>query len=247
MWEDLKLNQPEIPKPEEIIDEILDSVFTELDLSQIKDRFNEIFRTTLDDVYKRYLEYERSAGKTALVDTVTKRLPAASAIDLANYLGDRINGLDAYFLSLSQGRKSRAGSTLEDVLEKLLRKLEYEFDAQPVVNGKPDFIFPSKEQYEENANDTIVFTTKRTARERWRQIITEGARGAQLFLGTIDPDITSHQLSEMNLHRVWVVVPQNLKNDMPGYKTAPNVISYGVFFDDWLDPAMVRWKNRGII
>ena len=247
LWKDLKRNQPEIPQHSEIINEVLASILTGLDASEIKDRFNEIFTTTLSKVYKMYQEYERNAGKVALVRTVAERLPTGSAMDLAVYLGDRFNGIDEYCLSLGQGRKSRAGATIEDVVEKLFVQLGYEFDTQPLVNGKPDFIFPSKAQYEENANQTIVFTTKRTARERWRQIITEGARGAQLFLGTIDPDITSHQLSEMNDHRVWVVVPQDMKNKIPDYKNAPNVIPYREFFDDWLDPAMERWKRRGII
>ena len=95
-----------------------------------------------------------------------------------------------FFLSLSQARKSRAGKTFEYILKALFDKCEIPYSYQPVVNGNPDFIIPDKESYLDAPQNTLVVTLKRTTKERWRQVSTEGARGYRFFLATIDKKIT---------------------------------------------------------
>lgn len=155
--------------------------------------------------------------------------------------------LDRFYLSLTQSRKVRAGSAFEIVLKTLFKTLGYPFDEQQVINGKPDFLMPSRNHYDKNPMDCIIFTAKRTLRERWRQIVTEGMRGLGFYLATIDEEISGAQLGEMLNHRIYIVVPENIKNRIASYRQAPNVITFEDFFRQHLDPAVKRWKENRVI
>jgi len=93
--------------------------------------------------------------------------------------------------------------------------------------------------------DCIIFTVKRTLRERWRQIVTEGTRGFLFYLATIDESIAGRDLSEIRNHRIYLVVPERIRAET--YSDQPNVISFETFFELHLDPAMKRWRKNKII
>ena len=173
-------------------------------------------------------------------------VPIGSCVEeTLNCVGDHAHVLDRFFMSLSQSRKSRAGKAFETIIQTLFTKLSYPYTPQAVINGKPDFIIPNVEHFHRNAMDCIIFTAKRTLRERWRQIVTEGTRGFLFFLATIDGGLTDNQLQEMQSNRIYVVVPQEMKTEF--YTKANNVISFEMFFSQHLDPAMIRWKKNSII
>jgi len=104
---------------------------------------------------------------------------------------------------------------------------------------------PSYKYWQVNPLDCIVFTSKRTLRERWRQIITEGTKGIGFFLATIDDKLTGAQLEEMHKNRIYIVCPESIIREK--YRDKVNVISFSRFFKDYLDPAMDRWKRNGVI
>jgi len=154
--------------------------------------------------------------------------------------------LDRFYLSVAQSRKTRAGQTFEATIRGLFRRCGYPFEERSIVNGRPDFLMPSQAHYLRFATDCIVFTAKRTIRERWRQIATEGTRGRALYLATIDEGVSASQAAEMLQNRIYLVVPQELKRDISHYADAPNIISFEDFFTDHLDPAMERWRRAGL-
>ena len=88
---------------------------------------------------------------------------------------------------------------------------------------------------------------KRTLRERWSQIVTEGTRGLGFYLATIDESISARDLGEMIHSRINLVVPTRIKDVRPEYLDAPNVISFENFFRFHVDPAMDRWRAAGVI
>ena len=155
--------------------------------------------------------------------------------------------LDRFYLSIAQSRRTRAGSTFEATIRGLFRQCGYPFQEQCIVNGKPDFLMPSEAHYRKLATDCIIFTVKRTIRERWRQIATEGTRGKALYLATLDGKVSSKQTEEMLHNRIYLVVPRELKQGVPAYQSAPNVISFEDFFTDHLNPAMERWRRAGVV
>lgn len=234
---------------EEILNEATGKIISgeNLNPGYIKDNFDSIFNEICDEGYRIYLEYEKDYGKKVISEYVNYliRNNSENISDISESIGDSFTLFDRFFLSLSQSRRSRAGKTFEALTRSLFKRLDYPFKEQPVINGKPDFIIPSQEHYRTNAMDCIIFTAKRTLRERWRQIVTEGTRGLGFFLATIDEKISDIQLGEMLRHRIYLVTPQNIKNQC--YNNAVNVISYRQFFRDHLDPAMIRWRNNGII
>jgi len=88
---------------------------------------------------------------------------------------------------------------------------------------------------------------KKTLRERWRQIVTEGTRGLGFYLATIDEGISVAQPGDMLDHKIYIVVPENIRDKIVSCKAAPNVITCEDFFRQHLDPAVRRWKENGVI
>jgi hypothetical protein len=196
--------------------------------------------------HKVYRVEEAKSQAYAVRETFGALLPdGAPASDLLDILARNFGALDAFCLSIAQGRKSRAGAALETCLASVFDRLGYPYSSSPVINGKPDFIFPSVDHYRRHATDCIVFTSKRTLRERWRQITTEGAKGAHFFLATLDPDVRRPDVEEMNANRVNLVVPEGIRATR--YDGHPNVISFESFVLDHAEPAMARWRRNGVI
>jgi hypothetical protein len=123
------------------------------------------------------------------------------------------------------------------------------FTAQPIIDGnsQPDFVLPSIEYFRRNPPDAIIFTVKKTLRERWRQIVTEGTWGLGFFLATIDEKIADRDLEAMLESRIHIVVPTLIKTLRADYEAAVNVITFEHFFQYYLDPAMHRWRAAGVV
>lgn len=215
---------------------------------EIKLNFDSLFNETQNEIYRVYLRYQHEYGKrvlSAFSDHLIKKGKLKNISQFGTILGKYFSLFDAFFLSLAQSRKSRAGKSFESIHNALFKKLGYPFDEQRVINGKPDFIMPSYNHYMRNSIDCIIFTAKRTLRERWRQIVTEGTRGLGFYLATIDEKISSNQLDEAKHHRIYIVCPEEIKTRF--YAGKVNVLSFTQFFKDHLDPAMERWKRNNVI
>jgi hypothetical protein len=234
----------------EIVNEALRRIISGYgsDPSVLKENFDDAVSLSEKLAYEIYLQKEEEYGRRVFLE-LANRLSATGEIrtmdDIGKVLGDHFIFLDHFYLSLAQSRKARAGKGFEEIHNSLFSMLGYPFTAQAVINGKPDFIMPSVDYYRKNPMDSIIFTAKRTIRERWRQIVTEGTRGLGFYLATIDPAVSSEQLSEMMSHRIYMVVPRTLK--MEKYNGRENVISFMEFFRDHLDPRMEVWRRKGVI
>lgn len=239
-----------IPSQSSITDEALRRIMEDYgtEPAQLKGNFDVALSRSEKLAYEIYLEKEEDYGKkvfSAFAGYLSENEDLSSSDSIGTALGKYYKTLDRFYLSLAQSRKARAGKGFEDIHNSLFSKLGYPFTAQAVINGKPDFIMPSVDYYHRNPMDSIIFTAKRTLRERWRQIVTEGTRGLGFYLATIDEKITNEQLVEMMTHRIYVVVPAELKKE--NYEGRENVISFTEFFRDHLDPKMETWKRKGII
>jgi hypothetical protein len=214
----------------------------------VKKNFSRLFEELNAGAYNTFLSAQKMAWKKAIPRYCGKKLKTGtSTSELVSLIEASFDDFNDLFMSLSQSRKARAGSTFEYFIKEMFKKLDYPFEEQQVINGKPDFLMPSRAHYNTNAMDCIIFTAKRTLRERWKQIVTEGTRGLGFFLATIDADVTKAQLMEMKRNRIYLVVPALLKQDIQHYKKAVNVITFEKFFQFHLDPAMKRWKDEGVI
>ena len=213
----------------------------------IGQNFSQLIETLQVDAYNLYLECERELGGKAIrqhiVDELHGRVEVQAALDAAE---KSFHEWDRFFLSLTQSRRSRAGTAFQEIMSALMDKMGYPFEAQPVLtDSKPDFVMPSKDWYLHNASDCIILTLKRTLRERWRQVPTEGNSGSTFFLGTIDAKVPPLELDKMKELNVRLVVPARLKQ--LNYSKHPAVISFEDFFEDHLQPAIKRWIKAGAI
>lgn len=214
----------------------------------IKDNFGILVEELQQHAYEIYLESEKSSGQETIKELLLEKTDNNADRDtVVSTASKMFSDLDRFYLSINQSRKSRAGSAFEIILKTLFRVLDYPFEEQQVINGKPDFLMPNRDHYDGNPMDCIIFTAKRTLRERWRQIVTEGTRGLGFFLATIDEKISVNQLDEMRDHRIYLVMPSSIKVKIEHYAVAQNVITYEEFFRHHLDPALTRWRDRGII
>jgi hypothetical protein len=212
----------------------------------IKAHFSSLVETAQARAYELYMDHERAACSDAIRAVLHKSItPSTSVKELVETVAGSTVELDRWFLSMTQSRRPRAGKTFEAVVTHLFKALNYPHSPQPDLGGdRPDYVLPSIEYYRRYASDCIIFTCKRTLRERWRQVVTEGV-AAQFFLATIDDKISRNDLDMMRARRVVVVVPAAIR--VAKYEAFPNVVSFEEFFERHLDPAIARWKSAKAI
>lgn len=218
------------------------------DIDWIKANFSALVESIQMRAYEIYLKAEERAGGLAL-RTVLGMLvnDRATPEQVLNLVAEYFTALDRFFLGLTQGRRPRAGAAFESLITDLFSRLGYPFTAKAVVDGRPDFLLPSLKHYRKHPLDCIIFTVKRTLRERWRQIVTEGTKALGFYLATIDENVGGSDLRDMTAGKIFLVVPQRLKTDLPLYRAAGNVLSFEDFFAYHLDPAMTRWRAAEVI
>jgi hypothetical protein len=119
-------------------------------------------------------------------------------------------------------RKSRAGKSLEHHLAAIFDGNDIRYTAQAVTEGnkRPDFIFPSEEDYH-NAEFSIEklcsLAAKTTCKDRWRQVLNEADRftGRNKYLCTMQQGISAAQMDEMAAEKVILVVPKDYIKTYP--------------------------------
>ena len=220
-----------MPSNTVLFENACNSVLSNSSSVTIKASFSDFVETIHDKVYEDYKAAEQFVGD---------RLLSAQHNRTPNFAE-----LDAFFMSIAQSRKSRAGKVFEWILEELLNKrLGYPMDGQVNIDGaKPDFVLPSKDYFDNNPIDCMLLTAKRTLRERWRQVVTEANKTYSYFLATIDPKVTKTQLEQAAKHKIFLVTTKNKIHQSEHYAQAGNVLSFEDFIKNHLDPAMNRWPK----
>lgn len=119
-------------------------------------------------------------------------------------------------------RKSRAGKSLEHHLEAIFNGNDIKYTAQGITEGnkKPDFIFPSIDDYHNISfpvNRLCSLAAKTTCKDRWRQVLNEAdrLRDHNKFLCTMQQGVSSAQMDEMHAEKVILVVPKPYISSYP--------------------------------
>ena len=86
--------------------------------------------------------------------------------------------------------------------------------------GKPDFLFPSKEAYDDLSfpvGKLCTLAAKTTCKDRWRQVLNEAdrLRDENKYLCTMQQGISSAQMDEMQAEKVVLVVPRPYISSYP--------------------------------
>lgn len=136
----------------------------------------------------------------------------------------------SYSLSVQNRRKSRAGSAFENHLQALFDELDIDCSRGRVTEGnrRPDFLFPGIDHYHDLTFESALLTmlgVKTTCKDRWRQVLTEAERIPEKHLCTLEPAISTNQLSEMTEERLTLVAPSQI---LSTYDSPPGTVIYSI-------------------
>ncbi|MFC0513108.1 type II restriction endonuclease [Mucilaginibacter angelicae] len=163
-----------------------------------------------DETLMAWLEREELLFKTLEKVIVKEQLIKGFGVD-----GTDVEEFIKLSLSIQNRRKSRAGFSFENNLAILfsLNKIHYSHGAVTERNNKPDFIFPGIRYYHDPLFDTRLLTMlglKTTAKDRWRQVLSEAAKIPHKHLITLEPAISRNQTEEMIANNLQLVIPSPL-------------------------------------
>lgn len=147
-----------------------------------------------------------------------------------------VEGYRSFSMSLRQSRVSRAGGALEAHFETILRAHHVRFDAQPKIDGgeRPDFLFPGKAEYNDPSypSDRLrMLGAKFTAKDRWRQVLSEAVRVTRKHLLTLEAAISPPQLSLMRSQNLQLVIPFPIQQLYPA-ASRPELLSVADFLEE---------------
>jgi hypothetical protein len=181
---------------------------------------------TGQEIVKKTLELRPAKGLSVDERIVRRRaceFQLFQSIEEAAYLPKIKEGFDAMgqFLGLAQtilqSRKSRSGKSLEYHAREVLTEESFiadeDFTHNPVVDGNPDFIFPSATAYNDAsfpASRLRMLAAKTTCKERWGQVTKEAKRVKIKHLLTLQEGVSQSQFKEMTEKNLKLVVPQNI-------------------------------------
>lgn len=181
------------------------SVFSEYarqTISQLDPRID-----SADSVLMAWMNREESLFRTLEKYFIEKQLSKGFA-DVDEFI--------KYSLSVQNRRKSRVGYALENHFEVILQARGLKYTRTPVTENKskPDFIFPSIEDYKNLDFPTERLTmlgAKSTCKDRWRQVLEEADRIANKHLLTLQPSISVNQTNEMQSKKLQLVIPAEIQ------------------------------------
>ena len=158
-------------------------------------------------------------------------------------------------LSNTNSRRSRAGTTFEQIIYKIYKAFGYPFVSQGEIGKeafeekglgkKVDSLLPSIDAFEKRRDKVVIGTMKTTLRERWQEVVEELSRTdlPSIYLLTIDDDISESKAEQMSKHNLILVVPKNVKQNQSLIKKH-NVIDFETFFLEEIPDKINYWNNQ---
>jgi hypothetical protein len=266
-----------IPQGAQLADEARQQVLRNLwkDIPPSRDEIlrnvNTLFCDFLDTEYVLYLQYEEQCAlmaiELALSEHAQRHYPktsqlirstlsvlqdsTASSLEKLRVIADHLRLFYRLFeQSLAQGRLTRAGGSAQLHLIYLLEQLGYagEFETQQVLNGRVDFVFPSKRAWELDRQRCVLVSVKRSLRERYKQIFEElGITGGLTVylvitqtLGEARKDLTSEKVDKIRKQNVYLVVRDAVKAEM--FPNENSILSFSQFITEELPLRRLLWR-----
>lgn len=162
-----------------------------------------------DHALVRWLEVEEAAYRIWEDAKIARRI-AQGFIDPSGT--PDVKAFRDLAMTLRQSRVSRAGGALQNHVARILdaHDIRYQPQAQTEKGETPDFLFPGGAAYADPSypdSDLRLLAAKFTVKERWRQVLNEGARIRQKHLLTVDRTITTSTLHAMRSAQLYICIP----------------------------------------
>lgn len=137
--------------------------------------------------------------------------------------GDDVDAFLQFALTVINRRKSRAGHSFENHLQAIFDTYDipYSKGAKTERNNRPDFIFPGIEAYHDPSFPVLqlqMLGVKTTAKDRWRQVLSEADRISRKHLITLEPAISPNQTDEMSAQSLQLIIPTPLHDTYTDYQ-----------------------------
>lgn len=121
--------------------------------------------------------------------------------------------------SVTNRRKSRSGRSLEYHLAQIFMENELQFEEGCIteLKKKPDFLFPSAEEYHRKKTLVTLYmlAAKTCCKDRWRQVATEADKIPDKHLFTLQEGVSENQLLEMVDTGIHLVIPESHRGSFP--------------------------------
>ena len=188
------------------------------------DIFSETTRRILGLCIKKYPDLPPDEGLMRAIETEYRLFQFVERVVCQNAVAGKLfRDIDDFIhtaLSILNRRKARAGRSLENHVEHLLKQAGIPHKMRPALgtDGRPDIIIPSEEAYFDTnwpEDKLLVIGLKTTCKDRWRQVLNEGRRVPKKHILTLQQGITGNQLSEMQAAGISLVVPSALHGKYP--------------------------------
>lgn len=266
-----------IPGPSKLVEEVLrERPFTKAELAL---NVEALIVDLREDVFEKYLATESTLNETLISYLIRSRdvpnslfkkqfdfssiseLLDKESVDnfhseLANRLGAFTGSIAPYLyelnLSSTNSRRSRAGTTLEALLEEALAiygvpfhnqsQLGKDFFQRHRIGKKVDLIIPSQKAYEQSRSKCAIVSVKTSLRERWQEVVEELHRSnvPHIYLATLDTTITQNQIDIMKEYNITLVVKKSEKVEK--FLSAGTVESFQHFFDVSIPHILGSWN-----
>ncbi len=248
---------------------LVNEVFTE-NKPLIKDlkagKASEVIEKAREFVWKKYLIEEEVFNTNLLTDLGILLETPKNILDgilkegldsrklVGRYAGRVFPYIYELSLSNTNSRRSRSGSVFQYIIYRVYGELGYNFDSQKKVGKKifsdaklgkiVDSVLPGIKEFEEKRSKTIIGTMKTSLRERWQEVVEEIQRTGipQIFLLTVDNEISQEKAEKMGRHNVTLVVPERLTKITP-IKEMKNIISFEEYLFKEIPSTISYWKN----
>jgi hypothetical protein len=181
------------------------STFSSVTLSALRDCVRNFDKLTFDQKLLQGMKEEYR-----LYSIAERKIYSPQVMKIFKSIDDFI----AVALSILNSRKSRAGRSLENHVEEVLKNAHVPYDRGATVGGTtPDFIIPSAARYpsiKSDPKDIMIVGVKTTCKDRWRQVLQEAPNVEKKYILTLQDGISSKQVNQMVSENVQLVVPKQL-------------------------------------
>lgn len=231
-----------------------------------------------ETAWQLYIEHEQVVSGQAMMQLLQNNTEAHSVVDaiikrdgvesfsniseddlsqkLAAVIGEVSGRVFPYLYelakSITQSRRSRAGTAFEKIIRYVIDAKGFPCDDQSKAGtqmfeslglGKiVDGLIPGIAGYNENRTKCAVITMKTTLRERWQEVVEELERTKipNVYLLTLDDKLNKSSLATMRNHNITVVAPRYVQEANPAEK---NLISFETLFNEELPHLLKYWEK----
>lgn len=238
-----------IPDLDAILKQAVKSLeLDKLSAEEISRNFGQLLNEVDSTAFKIYKEHEKKAFEKLIeiwinnrkdwVSEILKEKGEAGVKEILSHLVEPIREME---FRTSQMRKARGGKTFEYAVRILLDlagvPCEEPHEETKSILKRIDLVSPDAETARKTPDKAIFIATKRTLRERWKQVVPEHMKGTRLYLVTINgelPEDKANQIKETGMvvyvrdelkaaphlkDKPWVRklsnLPQDIKNTVP--------------------------------